>query len=182
MSKLRRQKLADRFRQLDGDHDGFVDRTDLQMRAERLGDELVPADKPDARQLILDGYEQLWQLLSQADADHDGKVSQDEYAEALASGVLSDPQAFHRCVAVIATGLFRALDHDGDDRIGMDELRRMASLYGVPLREVESFFVQADGAERGMNQVTFLAAVEDYYYSDHRDSPVGKAIFSMAVA
>ena len=178
MSKLRRQKLADRFNQLDADRDGLIDRTDLHWRAERLGDELVPVDRPDARQLIVDGYEQLWQLLSQADTDHDGKVSRDEFTEALDTGVLANPDSFHSCVANIATGLFLALDTDADDRLSFDELNRMAGIYGVPLRDVEAFFLQADGVERDMDRETFLRAVEDYYYSDHRDSPVGKAIFA----
>lgn len=181
MSKLRRQKLADRFNQLDGDRDGYVDRTDLQGRAERLSDELVPADKPDVRQLILDGYEQLWLLLSQADTDLDGKVSRDEFAESLATGALANPETFHECVALIATGLFSALDTNDDDRLSFDELNRMAAVYGVPLRDVETFFLQAD-AETEMGRERFLLAVEAYYYSDVRDSPVGKAIFAQVGA
>jgi Ca2+-binding EF-hand superfamily protein len=181
MSKLRRQKLADRFNQLDTDKDGYVDQTDLDLRARRICDDLVPSEREAARDLILEGYQQLWQLLAQADEDHDGQVSHDEFTTALASGVLADPDAFHRCVARIATGLFVALDADDDNQLSFDEVNRMASAYGVPLRDVEYFFATADRAQQAMDQDSFLRAVEDYYYSDHRDSPVAKAIFSAAV-
>jgi hypothetical protein len=177
MTKLRRQKLADRFNQLDADRDGFIDHEDLAARAQNLCDHLVPADQPRARELVVDGYDQLWKLLSAADTDHDDRVSKAEFTEAVETGVLADPSAFHRCVARIASGLFMALDADRDDRLSFDELATIGSVYAVPLRDVESFFLEADTSNDTMDLDTFLQAVESYYYSDQRDLVLGKAMF-----
>lgn len=177
MIKLRRQKLADRFNQLDADHDGFINRDDLTARAENLCNQLVPPDQPSARDLVVEGYDQLWTLLSSADSDHDAQVSKAEFTEAMETGVLADLTAFHRCVAQIASGLFMALDTDQDNSLSFDQVVTIGSAYSVPLRDVESFFREA-GADGSMDHETFLQAVEHYYYSDQRDLVVGKAIFA----
>lgn len=98
---------------------GYIERGDLQTVADRLCDRLVSATKTTERTMIQEAYAELWRFLTtHADADADGRVSAEEYVDAI--DVLNNPLHFDATMGRIATALFHALDTDDSGYLQLD--------------------------------------------------------------
>src|SRR5215813_5812623 len=95
ISEFLDQKLAWRFRTYDNDGDGYIEREDFELAAERTGEEFGHAPDSPARQRLTELLLGLWNhLATVADADQDGRVSEAEYKAAFAAGLLETRESF----------------------------------------------------------------------------------------
>jgi Ca2+-binding EF-hand superfamily protein len=173
ISEFLDQKLARRFRTYDFDSDGFIEQSDFQTAADRLGEDF--GHKPDspARQRVTGLCMQLWQHLAQAaDTDHDGRISQDEYKAAFAAGLLETPASFDQGYRPFLDAIMDIADVDGDGKLTVDEqIRWTGALMNLPETDSREVFRRLDTDHDGyITTHDLLEAIREYYFNDDPDS------------
>jgi hypothetical protein len=74
------RKLSHRFRTIDTDGDGFIERSDFEVPVTRVGAEFGHQPGSPALGELMRPSLQLWEsLAAAADGDHDGRISEAEY-------------------------------------------------------------------------------------------------------
>ncbi|RJQ73732.1 hypothetical protein D5S17_24210 [Pseudonocardiaceae bacterium YIM PH 21723] len=172
LTNFQQSKLELRFGQLDALRDGYLDKRDLEVTAQRLCDELLPADSADQRRAVYDSHRYLWGMLVPL-ADHDGdhRISLQEYVQALEAHVVGNPQGYQLCVARTMKALFDAMDGNGDGCLDRAEVSKMATTLGVAESDVDIMFDKLDANRDGViSEAEYLAALHDFYHGDDPDS------------
>jgi Ca2+-binding EF-hand superfamily protein len=176
-NSLQDRKLARAFEFLDTDEDGLVTRDDLLALGTRLlGRFGEPPTSPKARHLA-EAFERFWQtLVSHLDADHDGRITPEEYRAGIDAAYIDGPhfeQMFRPGIEAVA----HLCDTDGDGRIGPAEFRLVHEAFGVEAPETEAAFRQLDTDGDGSLTVTeFVHAASDFYVGNNPAAP-GNSFF-----
>jgi Ca2+-binding EF-hand superfamily protein len=114
--------LTMRFRHWDRDHSGFLERSDFEEAARRLGTAFGrPADSPELADLI-EACSRFWQtLVAHADLNQDERVSEDEFVAAFRDRVFADLDTFDRVYRTMLDTVVKLADVDGDGKLNRDE-------------------------------------------------------------
>jgi Ca2+-binding EF-hand superfamily protein len=168
------RKLSKRFRTYDDDGDGFVEREDFAVASRRLGAEFGHGPESEAWRQFDALCLGLWDhLVEVADADGDGRISEQEYKDAFARGMLETPQSFDAAYRPFLEALLRIVDSDGDGRIDVEEeIRWTAAL--MRLTEVEARGAFAGVDQDGDGYITtqeLLEAIRAYYFDEDPAGP-----------
>ncbi len=128
-----RATLEVRFQHWDRDRNGYLERSDMEEAARRLGAAFGRAYDSPEQLALLTSCRQLWHILARhADLDLDGRISRDEYAAAFSSEVMADPETFERIYRPVLVNVVRLADVDGDGRLNEEEyLRLMRAWYNA---------------------------------------------------
>jgi Ca2+-binding EF-hand superfamily protein len=173
---IRVRKLARYFDDLDSNHDGLLDESDLAQAAERYLDALgLDPDSLQAEELT-DQCMTLWQeYFGPADTDHDGQISRAELAAAFAR--LSEAQAAEQIKAT-ADAYFRIMDADGDGVAAEAEfLRLMSTAARLTDDEAATAYARLDPAGVGyLSREQFQQATQEFFFSDDPEAP-GNLLF-----
>lgn len=117
-----RATLEVRFQHWDRDHNGYLERTDMEEAARRLGGEFGRSSDSPEQLALLTSCRQLWHILARhADLDLDGRISRAEYIAAFGSEVLADQESFDRIYRPLLVNVVRVADVDGDGRLDEKE-------------------------------------------------------------
>ncbi|MGH3737080.1 MAG: EF-hand domain-containing protein [Micromonosporaceae bacterium] len=174
---LHDRKLKRRFELMDANHDGVLERGDYEALAQHLIQGLgTPPDTPKAR-AVVETYTRFWDnYISRMDADGDGKVTKQEYIEAIDRQTL-DPDAFDRAFQPHFQAVARLCDTDDDGNVDRDEFTRMMRVHGVSDQDASVSFDQIDQDHDGKLSVDELVnAARNYYISDEPNVP-GSSFF-----
>jgi len=176
-NELQRRKLSRAFELLDIDGDGFVEQADLVALGTRLLARFEePPTSPKARHLAAT-FDRFWKtLVGELDADHDGRISPEEYQACIDAAYIEGPhfeQMFRP--GIEAVGLL--CDTDGDGRIELAEFRRVHEAFGIEPSETEAAFRQLDTDGDGSLTVTeFVHAASEFYVGNDPDA-AGNSFF-----
>jgi len=173
------RKLAWRFRTYDHDRDGYIERTDFELAANRTGEEFGHAPDSAARQRLTELLLGLWQhLATVTDTDHDGRISEAEYKAAFAAGLLETPESFDKSYLPFLDALMNVVDTDGDGRMSADEYARWGrSLMGRPESESRANHRRIDTDRDGyITRQELLESVREFYFDDDPSSPLARLL------
>ncbi len=176
ISEFLDRRLSKRFRTYDDDGDGFIARDDFAVASRRLGAEFGHGPESEAWQRFDGLCLGLWEhLVGVADTDGDSRISEAEYKEAFARGMLETEASFEVAYLPFLEALVELVDADGDGRIDIDEeIRWTGALMRLSATEARSAFAHLD--EDGDGYVTtrqLLEAIRGYYFDENPDGPGG---------
>lgn len=161
------RKLTHRFRTLDTDGDGFVERSDFEASVTRLSAEFGHVPGSSALQSLMGLSLRLWENLAAADTDHDGRISEAEYKAAFAAGLLDEPGSFEREYRPYLEAIMRIADADGDGRLTADDhVRWTRALMRLPEEHTREVFRQIDTDQDGYITTGELVDSARGYYFD----------------
>jgi Ca2+-binding EF-hand superfamily protein len=176
-NSLQDRKLARAFEFLDVDGDGVVAHDDLMALGTRLlGNFGEEPTSPKAQHLAVT-FERFWKtLVSELDADHDGRISPDEYRACIDAAYIEGPhfeQMFRPGIEAVAV----LCDTDGDGRIGPDEFRLVHEAFGIDPSETEAAFRQLDTDGDGTLTVTEFVHAASEFYVGNNPGAAGNSFF-----
>jgi Ca2+-binding EF-hand superfamily protein len=170
------RKLSRRFRTYDDDGDGFIEREDFAVASRRLGDEFGHGPESERWQRFDALCTGLWEHLVQvADADGDGRISEEEYKQAFAGGMLETPESFDAAYKPFLEALLQIVDEDDDGRIDVEEeIRWTAALMRLPESDARTAFANVDRDDDGyIGTDELLQAIRGYYFDEDPQGPGG---------
>ena len=168
------RKLSRRFRTYDDDGDGFIEREDFVVASRRLGAEFGHGPESEAWQQFDALCVALWDhLVEVAEADGDGRISEQEYKDAFARGMLETPQSFDTAYLPFLEALVRIVDADGDGRIDVEEeIRWTGALMRLTEAEARGAFAGVDqDADGYISTQELLEAIRAYYFDEDPAGP-----------
>src|SRR5262245_587848 len=163
------QKLAWRFRTYDNDGDGYIEREDFQLAADRTGEEFGHTPDSPARQRLTELLLGLWEhLATVADADSDGRISEAEYKAAFAAGLLETPESFNEGYGPFLDALMAVVDTEVDGRLSADEhVRWTRALMRLPESETRELHRRIDTDGDGyVTKQELLEAIRELYFDE----------------
>lgn len=169
---LHDRKLNRRFELMDVNHDGQLERGDYEALARRMIQGLGASPDSAKARAVLDTYTRFWdEYISRMDADGDGKVTKQEYIEAIDRQTL-DESTFDRAFQPHFEAVAHLCDTDDDGVVDRDEFTRMMRVHGVNAQDASQSFEQIDRDHDGTLTVDELvSAARNYYLSDTPDTP-----------
>jgi len=167
-TQFRQRKLARIFDLYDVNKDGYIDASDYARVGEGFGTATGSAPGSADNEKLRSTYLEFWEHLRQAaDADHDGKVTREEfsaYHEALS--------AMRETVAGYARALLRMADRDGDGKISPAEYAALGQAYGLDAPAAAEAFGHLDRDGDGfIDTEELLQNVEEFFYGDDPNAP-----------
>ncbi|WP_416968172.1 EF-hand domain-containing protein [Streptomyces sp. 4F14] len=107
------------------------------------------------------------------DTDHDGRVSLEEFRDALASGLADSPENYRRSVGPAADLYFTLADRDGDDLLSETEFSRLYhGAFGLPRTVTRQAFAHLDTDGSGfLTREQYQQRVIEYLCLDDPDAP-----------
>ncbi|WP_165963939.1 EF-hand domain-containing protein [Actinomadura sp. KC216] len=137
------------FDLFDVDHSGSIESSDLAALAGgvvRAGN--VPVDSAKSQALHA-AYQRFWEVVAHyADADYDGRVTREEFINAMSSG-MSDGSLFTESIADAAGAEFAVIDTDDDGRIDLAELQTFLENAGLVPDEARQAAADMDADGNG---------------------------------
>ncbi|MEZ2280901.1 EF-hand domain-containing protein [Microcoleus sp.] len=122
------KKLARRFKGYDFDGNGYVEKTDFEQAVAKMCEAFGHGPDSAARQRLYDLTMQLWQrLVTTADANADGRISEAEYKNAFANSMLVTPENFEQGYRPFCEAVLDIVDVDGDGRQSLIALHMLLS-------------------------------------------------------
>src|SRR5215213_1970351 len=128
------RKLTRRFRTFDDDGDGQIERSDFETSANRLADEFGhSADSPARQRLVGLSLGLFEHLASVADTDRSGGISEAEYKQAFAEGMLVTEASFDAGYRPFLEAIMDVVDPEHDGQLTVDQhVRWTGALIRLP--------------------------------------------------
>jgi Ca2+-binding EF-hand superfamily protein len=169
ISVSRARTLAARFYHWDRDKSGYLEWSDLEDAARRVGAEFGrPMDSPEQLALI-ESCRQFWQtLIRDADVDLDGRISEEEYVAAFSKEMMDEPGVFDRVYRTMLANVVELADADGDGRLNEEEyLRLLRTWYDAEESDATAAFRRLDRDGDGfLTYDEMVRSATDFYTSD----------------
>lgn len=166
LTDLQQRKFKVAFDSQDVDGTGVLTQADFDRLIENLA---TINNKPNdlAKKL----YTEMWEdLTSKADIDGNGGVTLDEwygYIEEL----IKDSARFDKYVVSNAVTVLKSLDATGNNRLGLDEYKKLAAALNVSESDAEAAFKKLDTSGNGELEIAELkAAVREFYLTEDENA------------
>ncbi|WP_228540016.1 EF-hand domain-containing protein [Nocardia sp. XZ_19_385] len=161
-------RIRVRFDLLDTDGNGVLGESDFRSLADRIITGLAePAGSPRA-QAVLASHLGYWQgLLAHADANNDGVVSFEEYADSV-----RDPEAYASYLRPYAESVAAICDRDGDGMVDRAEYLNYMRLVGFDAEKSAAMFDTLDHTGSGEISAALWAEVIGRFYTSPAADPV----------
>jgi len=166
-------KLAHAFKQLDVNQNGQIELDDLLELGNRVLTALkVAPESADGRALAA-AYEQLWgALVREADTNHDGMLSPQEYVTAMRSAFFERHGGFDEAFRPAATITVKLADADGDGAVTPRDFEILLSAFQATPADAELAFGHLDTDGDGTLSVDeLIEAARHFYAGDDPDAP-----------
>jgi len=174
-SEFQIKKYKHMFNVFDTNSDGGFDQNDtMQVVANMAELRGISTDSPRYTKLRGD-YESWWQMLgNQLDADHDGRVSEDEFVSFwvnFADHALGGNEALADLLVASGQLNFDLLDTDGDSAISLEEYTDWLKAQNVET-DYEACFNSLDlNSDGALNRIEAGKLLRNFILSDDPDAP-----------
>ena len=181
ITDFQRRKLARRFETLDVNGSGTLRLSDYLRIASRLSQAFGLSADDDRVTALTTAYRRMWwTLMTDGDVNGDRRVDPEEFAAAIAKGLIAQPENFDVMLRPTMEAVFDAADVNGDGRMDGAELRAMLGAYGVPEEAMDAAVAHVV-PEGGLDREGFVEANREYYVGDDPAAP-GAWLFGDAEA
>ncbi len=174
VATLLERKLDRRFDTYDLNKNGYIERSDFELAAQRFAEAFsAPEDSPAVTRLR-DTLTRVWSdLVCASDADGDGRISREEYKKAFTLHMLEDQTELAEKYRPFIDALMDVADADGDGRIDLDEhIKWYTALMSITPDEARESFARLDRDGDGyVTREEIFQAVVEYYFSDDPEAP-----------
>lgn len=174
VATLLERKLDRRFDTYDLDKNGFIERSDFELAAQRFAEAFSAPEDSTAVAHLRDTLVTVWSdLVSISDVDGDGRISREEYKKAFAQHMLEDETELVAKYRPFIDALMTVADTDGDGRVDLDEhIKWYTALMGITPDEARESFARLDRDGDGyVTSEEMFQAVVEYYFSDDPEAP-----------
>jgi Ca2+-binding EF-hand superfamily protein len=155
------------FSLFDANGNGYLDADDFTLMASRV--HLAASDSDEAAKAAMQAaFLRYWTtLVAELDADHDGRVSFDEYTACVLS-----PERFDATIADFAESLGALGDPDGDGLIERPLFVSLMTAIGFERPNIDSLFDAFGPSDADRIEVTtWVEGIKDYYAPDKAGIP-----------
>ncbi|WP_282088465.1 EF-hand domain-containing protein [Streptomyces tendae] len=155
------------FSLFDADGNGYLEQADFDLMSDRVV-AAVPAADDAAKERLSASFGGYWNtLLSELDANGDGRISPEEF-----TSVVLNPQRFDAAVDEFAEALAAMGDPEGDGRVARPEFVALMLAIGFERRNIETLF-DAFGPDEGdrIPVATWADGIRDYYRPEKSGIP-----------
>ncbi|WP_329133746.1 EF-hand domain-containing protein [Streptomyces sp. NBC_01476] len=162
---VNRVKLV--FTLFDADGNGFIEAADFELMAARVIEAVPDADEA-RKNAMLAAFRNYWTTLAtELDADHDNKVSFEEYAACVLA-----PERFAAAISEFARSLAAMGDPDGDGLIERPVFVALMTAIGFDLPNIHALFdaFGPTAADR-ITVPVWVAGIEEFYAPDKAGIP-----------
>jgi Ca2+-binding EF-hand superfamily protein len=172
MKQVLQHRIDSTFAHYDVNRNGVIELADIYALANRLllafGE---PATSERGRELV-DAYDAFWEMLAEhCDADRDGRIGPQEYADAMISAFAGDGP-FDTDFLEVVQSLLDIADTNGDGRVDAAEFQVLLRARGLTEAECGIAFAHLDTDGDGAISVQeYVAAVRDFYTNPAEDTP-----------
>lgn len=174
VSEFLDRRLSRRFRTYDDDGDGFLEKEDFAAASSRLAAEFGRGPESQEAQRFEALCLALWEhLVAVADSDGDGRISEDEYKDAFARGMLETEESFDGAYLPFLEALVALVDVNRDGVIDVEEhIRWTGALMRLPEADARTAFAGVDHDGDGhVTTAELLEAIRGYYFDESPDGP-----------
>jgi Ca2+-binding EF-hand superfamily protein len=162
---LNRIKLV--FTLFDANRNGYIEADDFELMAQRVNEAAPDADDA-ARSAMLAAFRKYWTtLVTELDANRDGRVSFEEYAT-----IVLAPERFDETIGDFAESLAALGDPDGDGLIERPLFVALMTAIGFELANIHALFDAFEPTEADRITVaTWVEGIKDYYSPEKAGVP-----------
>ncbi|MEU3411911.1 MULTISPECIES: EF-hand domain-containing protein [unclassified Streptomyces] len=155
------------FSLFDADGNGVLEADDFELMGKRVI-AAVPEAGDGAKSALLGAFRRYWQtLVSELDADGDGRISPEEF-----TAIVLDPQRFDATVDEFAKALTAMGDPDGDGFVERPHFTALMTAIGFERPNIEALFDAfrpVDGDR--VAATTWADGIRDYYRPEKAGIP-----------
>ncbi|MFZ4815367.1 MAG: EF-hand domain-containing protein [Phototrophicaceae bacterium] len=170
MTELISKKMTVWFNMVDRDKDGFLTGHDFEMAQESWNSLFDHQSDSPLYQKISGYWLNMWEGLKQVDADQDGKVTLDEFLNAM--DFARQDAGYADIVMGWAQTTIDAFDTDQDGAISLSEWKRIYEINGLSEELAERTFVILDGDGDGLLSPTeYLGRVNEFTFAEEIETP-----------
>ncbi|MDI5968799.1 EF-hand domain-containing protein [Streptomyces sp. SL13] len=155
------------FALLDADGNGYLEPDDFELMASRVN-EAAPGTGTASQRAMLAAFRRYWSTLAgELDADHDGRISFDEYAACVLA-----PERFNGAIGDFADALASLGDPDGDGLIERPLFVALMTAIGFQLANIHTLFdaFGPDASDR-ITVAVWAHGIKEYYSPDKAGIP-----------
>ena len=165
------------FSLLDADGNGVLEAEDFELMADRVNEAAVDSDDL-AKSELLAAFRRYWTTLStELDADHDGRITFEEYSACVLS-----PERFDETVSDFAEALSALGDPEGDGLVARPVFVALMTAIGFEPANINALFdAFQPSADDRIEAATWAVGIKDYYRPDKAGIP-GDALVGNAAA
>ncbi|NP_001037080.1 juvenile hormone diol kinase [Bombyx mori] len=177
VSEVRKKKLLHVFTVFfDSDKSGVVEKQDFELAAQNIAKLRGWAPGSPAYDILQESMIAIWLgLQKQADADGDGKVTQDEWL-ALWDEYAKDPAAAKDWQNLLCKSIFQIQDSSNDGSVDVNEYVTVHESFGLNKEESTEAFKKLAKGKDSISWADFQELWKEYFSSDDPDVP-GNYIF-----
>ncbi|MFF1418230.1 EF-hand domain-containing protein [Streptomyces sp. NPDC058280] len=155
------------FTLFDVNGNGYLEAEDFEAMAKRVI-QAVPNADDSAKSTMLAAFQTYWTtLVSELDADHDGRVSFDEYTACVLS-----PERFDEAISEFAEALSALGDLDGDRVVQRPVFVALMTAIGFQLANIHVLFDAFGPTDSDrITRTVWATGIKEYYSPDKAGIP-----------
>jgi Ca2+-binding EF-hand superfamily protein len=156
------------FNLFDVDDSGYLEAADFELMASRVVQAAPDSSKAEQKAAVA-AFRRYWATLSEElDANHDGRISSDEFTACVLS-----PERFDDTISYFADTYTALGDPDGDGLVDRDRYIALMLAVGFELANTNALFEAFEPNDADQIKVsTWVAAIRDFYHPEKAGTAV----------
>ncbi|MBB5867440.1 Ca2+-binding EF-hand superfamily protein [Allocatelliglobosispora scoriae] len=172
----RKHRLA--FSHFDRDHNGYIERTDLEGLGVRILSQFEDSPTSAKGKAVVGSFDGIWAALAQqCDKDADGRIDPAEYHRGMTEAFVERPADYEQTFRPAVKAVLDLADVDGDGALSRDEFVRIQNAFGTADDQIDEAFRRMDTDGDGRLTVEELTEAVRQFYVGTQDDAVGNWFF-----
>lgn len=163
-------RIKTRFDKWDNDHNGVLERSDLEAEARSITRSLGSNENAPEAQKLLSAYRSMFdQLAKAAGVSSNGSITKEQFRQAVADLIEHSEQGFDKLLRPLAEGIVALCDKDANRMIDRQEFVAWTRALGLSDQEGADAFARIDTNGDGQLTVDELLGVMRAYHAGDLD-------------